>query len=181
MYHKIIECENNKSIHIFDDVVDFHYKNNTFTFIKNSRFRIGWSDREDTKVHEYVYSTYTMEEYSRVNPIIHCKDDECGQTMVDALKQKRWTKTMVNLSTQTEPHFIHTHDGITLLYYVNLDWDESFGGETIFYKEDLSEIVYTSKYTPGRIIIFDGTIPHTFRAQSSLGPRYRFTMATIYN
>ena len=179
MKYKMIDC-GDKKIHIFDDVVDFHYMNMTFDFIKNSRFRIGWSDREDTRNEQYVYSTYTQDEYTRVNPIIHCKNDECGQKMIDCLNNKSWNKTMINLSTQTEPHFVHTHEGITLLYYVNLEWNESFAGETIFYTEDLSEIVYTSKYTPGRIIMFDGTIPHTLRAQSALGPRFRFTMATIY-
>ena len=121
MKYKIIECENNKKIHVFDDIVDFHYKNNTFTFIKNSKFRIGWADREDTKSCEYVYSSYSMEEYARVNPIIHCKSDECAQVLIATLENKTWLKTMVNLSTQTEPHFVHTHKGMTVLYYANLE------------------------------------------------------------
>ena len=45
---------------------------------------------------------------------------------------------IVNLSKSGDYNFCHTHkDKIVLLYYVNLHWHDGFGGETLFYDDDL--------------------------------------------
>jgi len=58
---------------------------------------------------------------------------------------------------------------------VNVDWREEWAGETIFYDES-NEIIFCSPYKPGRMIVFDGTIPHTIRPQSIISPNYRFSL-----
>ena len=67
------------------------------------------------------------------------------------------------------------------MYYVNLDWEDGWYGETMFYNpNDLDEIVFTSAYKPGRIILFDGNIPHAIRPQSIKGPKYRMTLTVLF-
>jgi hypothetical protein len=68
-----------------------------------------------------------------------------------------------------------------VLYYVNLEWQDGWHGETLFYDESLKNIVFASPYIPGRIVVFDGSIPHTIRPQSYIASHYRFTFALIYN
>ena len=46
---------------------------------------------------------------------------------------------------------------------------------------DKKDIIYTSPYTPGRIIVFDATIPHAIRPQSVIGPKFRFTLASFFD
>ena len=41
----------------------------------------------------------------------------------------------------------------------------------------LQEAEYTCIYKPGRVVIFDGTIPHMIMNESSLCPDYRLTFA----
>ena len=65
----------------------------------------------------------------------------------------------------------------TLLYYMNREWKHEWGGETIFLDDNSNEIEYITPYVPGRIIVFDSTIPHAARQQSFAGPTYRFTLA----
>ena len=36
------------------------------------------------------------------------------------------------------------------------------------------------EFTPGRIIIFNGTVPHSIRPQSFNAPQYRFTVSTFF-
>jgi len=87
----------------------------------------------------------------------------------------------VNLSTPTDCHWAHTHkDHTVLLYYVNKHWKHDWAGETMFFNDDLSEVAYASVYKPGRIIVFDGEIPHSVRPQSSIAPNYRFTLSLFF-
>ena len=70
-------------------------------------------------------------------------------------------------------------DQKTVLVYLNPEWDPSWGGETIFYnhKMDATRIV-TPK--PGRVVIFDGRIPHTGRPPTPKFMRNRYILTFKY-
>ena len=79
-------------------------------------------------------------------------------------------------------NFIHTHpDQIVALHYSNLTWNPEWGGETLFYKDNKRDILLSSPYVPNRLLIFDGAIPHTIKAQNLMGPSYRFTTSVFFN
>jgi hypothetical protein len=65
------------------------------------------------------------------------------------------------------------------LVYVNLDWQDGWHGETLFYSESQKEIVFASPFTPNRVVVFDAKIPHTIRPQSHIAPFYRFTLTLV--
>ena len=90
--------------------------------------------------------------------------------------------TVVNLVRSNDIHTIHHHKmSQVALYYVNMDWQDGWYGETIFYDElDRNKIDFTSPYIPGRIILFDGKIPHAIRPQSVDGPKFRITLSFFY-
>ena len=50
----------------------------------------------------------------------------------------------------------------TLMVFINYKWEEKWGGDFQLLKEydDNAEITQSIKYIPGRIILFDGSIPH---------------------
>jgi|TARA_B100001996_G_C18639865_1_gene585217 hypothetical protein len=88
----------------------------------------------------------------------------------------------VNLGLVNDSHNIHVDapkpgHGKTVLIYPNKEWKPEWGGETVFYEEDMKELVYLNPYVPGRILIFDGSIPHCAKPQALRGPKYRFTIA----
>jgi len=88
----------------------------------------------------------------------------------------------VNMGLVNDSHEIHVDaptkgQGMTMLIYPNLEWGLNHGGETVFYEEDKREMVYLNPYVPGRICIFDGSIPHCAKPQALVGPKYRFTIA----
>ena len=93
-----------------------------------------------------------------------------------------FTNAYVNLGLVNDSHEIHVDApkrGMekTMLIYPNTEWGANHGGETVFYEEDRTEIVYINPYVPGRICIFDGSIPHCAKPQALIGPKYRFTIA----
>ena len=49
---------------------------------------------------------------------------------------------------------------ITIMYYLNSNWDINWGGETFFLNNDKNEIVHAVIPKPARAVMFDGFIPH---------------------
>ena len=82
-----------------------------------------------------------------------------------------------------DTHWTHDHTNQTvLLYYVNTEWLDSWGGETLFFDNFNKDIVYGSSYTPNRVLVFDGEIPHTIRPPSKIFPhKFRFTLTLLFN
>jgi hypothetical protein len=64
---------------------------------------------------------------------------------------------------------------------VNQEWRDGWHGETLFFSENLKEIVHAMVYTPGRVVVFDGNIPHAIRPQSIIGPQFRYTLAMVFD
>lgn len=66
---------------------------------------------------------------------------------------------------------------LTALWFLAAEWNPDWGGETLFFNEARdAEFVVSPR--PGRLVIFDGSIPHAGRAPSRacLVPRYSFAM-----
>lgn len=162
-------------VKVYDSVFPASWRNSAYTFVRNSLYSIGWSDTNeiDTQNVAYLHSNYDQNDIKTLGFFEAIQCDELKRK-IEGLAIK---KCVVNLSTPTETHFAHTHEGVTLLYYVNLRWREEWAGETIFYNDDISEVEFTSMYKPGRVVLFDGSIPHTFRPQSGSAPDYRFTIS----
>lgn len=61
----------------------------------------------------------------------------------------------------------------TVMFYTNTNWERDWGGETIFYDLD-DNIIKAVSPKPGRMISFDGRIPHSARPPMSSAciPRY---------
>ena len=75
------------------------------------------------------------------------------------------------------PYF--ADDNQTVLLYLNLEYHPNYGGETIFYDHKLdAQRIISPK--PGRVVIFDGRIPHTGRPPTPRYPINRYIMAFKY-
>ena len=91
-----------------------------------------------------------------------------------------YRRTYVNLGIHSDVNQIHTDNSIeckTLLYYANKVWDRHWGGQTVFL-DDYGASKKLVDIVPGRIVIFDGRIPHTVMPMNIRAtPSYRFTVA----
>jgi SM-20-related protein len=169
----------NRSIYIFDNVSTKAQHQKFYAFVTRSNFNIGFSDNEaiETNNYKYLHSRYSLEAIIESGFKEILEQSEAWEL----IKDKEVDRATINLSTPSDINFIHTHiNTLTAIYYVNLDWKPEWAGETLFYSEDLKDIIYASPYTPGRLIIADGEIPHTIRVQSDSAPHYRFTFAIFF-
>ena len=83
----------------------------------------------------------------------------------------------INLAVPSSIQFPHSHnEKSVLLYYINPEWKNEYYGETLFYDDYSDEIIQSSKFVPGRFILFDGKTPHSIRPSSHIAPQYRFTL-----
>jgi Rps23 Pro-64 3,4-dihydroxylase Tpa1-like proline 4-hydroxylase len=66
--------------------------------------------------------------------------------------------------------------GLTALWYIAPMWDVEWGGETLFFNSKMdAEVVVSPR--PGRLVIFDGSIPHAGRPPSRICHAPRYTLA----
>ena len=169
-----------KCIYVFDGLVPLQLRDSFFNFINGSLFRIGWNESttETGIKHKYLHSVYSKEDDEKAGLLPFLKTTKVNE-LISGLEQ---TKSIVNLSVPSDTHFAHAHpEKLVVLYYANLEWQQHWHGETLFYTEDLNEIELALRYTPGRVVVFDASIPHAIRPQSNSADHYRFTYAATFN
>jgi hypothetical protein len=163
------------NIEIFDNEVSFVDMQKIYNYVYNSNYRLGWEDTDHKKVPN-IYSQFTKEEVDDCSLLKYFKSVSKKSKLKPNINN--FERCVVNLSKCGDYNFNHTHENsIVLLYYVNLEWKDGFAGETLFYDDNLIDARFVSAFVPGRILIFDGDIPHTIRPQSTYGPDYRFTVS----
>lgn len=73
----------------------------------------------------------------------------------------------------------HVDKQKTVLVYMNPVWHPEWGGETVFF-DDTLDAKYIVQPRPGRVVIFDGRIPHTAKTPSLKFLYNRFILAFKY-
>ena len=172
-----------KNIETFDDFLQPGHRRELFEIAQKSLFEIGWDDTiEVEKRHQpCLHSRYNFNDTQRLKiwePILKAAKNS---SFKNSLKIDNFNNCVLNLTKPGDINYIHTHPGlIAVLYYINLTWRPEWGGETLFYKNNAEDIVYTSPFKPNRLIVFDGNTPHTVKAQNYEGPSYRFTVSLFF-
>jgi hypothetical protein len=165
---------------VYDNAVPYNNRSEIFYFSLKSKLSLGWKDHDFHELgHVNLFSEWG--EDGLVRSTLWKYIEEC-------INQTSWftnskiSRCVLNLVRSNDIHLIHSHGSQQVaLYYVNLEWRDGWYGETLFYDENNTDVVFTSTYVPGRIILFDGSIPHSIRPQSSVGPKYRFTISTFFD
>lgn len=64
----------------------------------------------------------------------------------------------------------------TSVYYPHERWSPNWGGETVFFNKEETEIIGACYPTPNRLLVFPGTVPHVARGVSRMCPELRITL-----
>lgn len=67
--------------------------------------------------------------------------------------------------------------GLTALWFLSKHWEPEWGGETMFFDAS-GDAMFCASPRPGRLVLFDGAIPHVGRPPSRIcyAPRYSFAI-----
>ena len=170
-------------ITIYDNVFDWDTNKLLFLKCLKAPYIIGWEDSFIEK-ESFMHSPISSEMWIRKEEDQSLKDflDPLANSIpFKNLKEENIDKTIVNCDTIADSHTQHIHKNQeVILYYANTEWKDGWGGETFFYDATGKDIVYTSSYTPNRMIHFDGEIVHRFASPTKIGPKYRFSISTFF-
>jgi Rps23 Pro-64 3,4-dihydroxylase Tpa1-like proline 4-hydroxylase len=168
-------------IKTFDNIFPTAYQEWLYQFATNSLYIIGSQDGPatlDRRTHIYMHSEWSEQDLANSQFREYLGESAAGA----AIGNKRVTRATINLSVPSDTNFSHTHlDQLVGVYYLNLDWKPEWAGETLFYNDDMSDIIHATMYKPNRFVLFDGSIPHTIRPQAFSAPHYRLTLAIFFS
>jgi hypothetical protein len=170
-----------KRIHVYDDLVTFEERTTFLNFFRQSYYKIDGGDNLTQYVAGYqIYSAYSLDDldhmkFTKTNAY-ELLNEKYG------LQDRNIKQVRVNHVTYGERNSVHQDNvPITLMYYANLEWDVSWGGHTFFLNEPVDEIYHTVTYKPGRIVVFDGTIPHMIMSTNTLAEAPRLSFVIQYD
>ena len=91
-------------------------------------------------------------------------------------------RAYLNVNLFGDFQFAHSDgEGWTALFFANNRWEEDWGGEIVFYPGDQDAYCYSIYPKPGRMLIFDGTIPHRGGVPSKFFHGPRMTLALKFH
>lgn len=165
-----------KKIEVYDDMLSFEERFRLYTFALNSNYQLSrnpGATPESKKYPKTLQSEFNLRD-------IHLSQILTNQPLQKYLKDNnlRVYRAYINLCLPSDVYEYHidgTSDGKTCLYYMNMDWQPQWEGETIF-SMDRIDIDYSSAFVPGRMIFFDPTIPHKSTQPSFSAEYHRFVL-----
>ena len=172
-----------EEISIYDDEFTWAQRKDMYDFIVKSKFTISARDvdeRVETSVPNmpFMISEWNEDDVSRFGIFRHMKNADLHSQIGNNRTLKR---CFINCDTGREVHHVHSHSNqYVLLYQANLEWNHEWYGETFFYDDNKEDVVRVNSYTPGRLIWFNGEIPHSFRPPSRVAPFFRFTVSFFF-
>jgi hypothetical protein len=172
------------TITIFDDVFDRAFREQFYQWVKSSQFT---TSGEDLSTLEYKgdYNLFCSVDENNLNQSGILEHQEYINHILPEVYGMFLKQCRINLSTLNDNNRYHT-DSMgstktkTILYYPNLKWDLEWGGHTLFTDDHMNEIEYCSMYKPGRVVVFDGNIPHCILPPTKSAPSYRFSFVLQY-
>jgi hypothetical protein len=176
---KSITTSNDKNITVYDDYFTQFEKQNYLYFLTQSLYRITGSDSFSDEKQYQIFSSYSTNDLSQMGLLNSPGFAKISQN--HNFDKMKLMQIRVNLGTPFEKNKVHCDEnGVTFLYYANLEWKLDYNGHTLFMNDDLTDAEYTCLFKPGRVVVFDGTIPHMIMPPTTNAYGHRFTFVIQY-
>ena len=130
-----------KVIKVYDNVIERQYREDFYHIFSKRQFNIGWGDSVaiEDRDKQFWYSEIWIEEFQKLGFLDKITDKD----LLGKIDNRTPNQIVVNCTTYSDVYLPHTHyDTDVLLYYINLDWKQEWWGESLFYSDDLKDIIY---------------------------------------
>ena len=181
---KTLTTSNGKKIHIFDDLFTLDKRVYMKVFAQNSIYKTtgkSYQDLWETENGRFLVSHYSPEDLNAFG----LYSDPTGRMIpvLELLQGREVSRSWMLFSDLSTRIYYHTDgnvndDNLSVLYYVNTEWKDEWNGETIF-ADDYGEAEIAVSFKPGRLVVFDSSIPHKASCISTDAP-FRFTSNTVW-
>jgi hypothetical protein len=182
MKKQVIKISENKKIFIYDEL--FHHQDlqDIYAYVEQGEYKRSNLD--------LVYFNNQSVDY-KWSRMIGINDHWFKRVVgiytdnIDELKHSPFTveRSYINFSTMDTVDMIHCDclaentKQFTLLHYANWFWNPNWHGETVFYDDQGQDVVAAVSLKPGRVVFFNGNIPHSAIAPSRISEYPRYTIA----
>jgi len=167
----------NTFINVEDNLVNFCQQEYLYGFCQNSKYSFGHSSSTNTPDMSRFVCHLTEEEFNELQ-LNNILEDISKKHNLGDIQLLRSYINVYNMSSYLSCHTDdHEEGSITFLYYANPSWEADWGGETVFYDSQKQEIIKSILPKPGRIAVFDSTIPHASRPSTINALQQKFTIA----
>jgi SM-20-related protein len=177
---------------IHDDVLADEQRRNVNNFLHyyggNAAWQFGWKSQDNKDSFSYWHrhfggyrpgngEAYDCESEVKPFPVI---DAFWRLLASELLAGHRLIRCYANGHTYGSDGTTHTDSSLpgtyTCVYYPHKTWHPDWGGETVFFNQDKTDIAACVYPRPNRMVVFDGTIPHVARGVSRTCPVLRVTL-----
>lgn len=176
MRNKQITLSSGRNITIFDDVFPFDKRDHMYRKMLKSTFKLDGNDGAypEHKSDQQIYAQCTAEDvfgfgFLESENIQHILEHHVGKLPVAQ------ARVNVNSTHDVVKFHVDAMNGKTLLYFANINWHPDWGGHTLFSDDQVEEVEYCSMFKPGRVVLFDGSIPHCTGLITNAAKVYRIT------
>lgn len=176
-----------------DDCLPLPAQHELHDFLMQPGWQFGWKSDPKADRHAFWHKHFagaTMPPGYAAAPEQDCADDlaiaapllhRIWQTLSGGLLQgRRLVRCYANGHPYGSEGTVHidtrSETGHTAIYYPHLSWEPNWGGETVFFNDDRSDVIAAVYPKPNRLLTFAGAIPHVARGVSRLCPQMRVTL-----
>jgi SM-20-related protein len=176
-----------QELQILDDLVPMHLQHRLSALMERNIWRYGWKSANTQTAHFFWHSHFAGDNDDGGEA--SCEAELRGRALIAPVLQL-WELVHSTLAVGHLPVRVyangHTYgcDGhvhtdsdrpghFTALYYAHPNWEANWGGETMFFDAARSDAVRSAFPRPGRLVFFNGNIPHVARSPSRDCPALR--------
>lgn len=161
-------------VKIIDGMFDDHFVQEMYQYVKSLPF-----DQHEVDVKETHLSQGTSQEFEFDHPLIIKMIKAYSEHLTNSELQRTYCNKILNTDTPQSHRDSKYEVDMTVLYYVNPNYDFEWGGETIFYNDECDAIQCVTPKT-GRVVIFPGNVLHSARPFAMYVTEPRYTIAFKY-
>lgn len=183
MKYNKYETSTGRNIHVFREVYDYTHQVNLlkWSLRQQYRFNPGNDSLLLTSKAEMVLSCGRMPATDEFKEMMRFDEiDGLNDIIGDRKIDRHWINCDISKGSSHFHPDAFEKGSLSLLYYLNCEWDLSWDGYTVWASDDLKDIEHIESLEPGKMVLFDSLIPHKPTAVSSTAPSFRYTMNTVW-
>jgi hypothetical protein len=181
MNHETRSLSTGQTIHIYDGLFDACECEHYNKFAQDSLYRCGFNSSSlfEHMTFSSLTSMYNDNDVQRFG-LFNSKNYDKVSHHFQGMKREASWMTLVKLMPELYYHCDDNEpDTMTLLYYVNLDWNINYGGETIICNSSGDpEIAIATR--PNRLIVYNSNLMHKPSGLSPKSHPNRYTFVSVF-
>jgi SM-20-related protein len=179
-----------------DNVLDDERRSEILNFLSDAGWKFGWKSDPKNDPYAFWHKHFAGNQFpdhydkggkerpydcaaelARTAPLLHLFWDKLTEKILPGHRLTRWYANGQPFGSEGSIHTDSVSDrSRTVIYYPHATWHPNWGGETVFFNQDRTDIIASIYPRPNRLLIFAGDIPHVARGLSRTCPVMRITL-----